>query len=277
MTGAVCIIPSRFASTRLPGKPLRLIGAKPLIRHVWDRARESRAFDRVIVSGLPRTVETAMRVLAETGQQIQLETWPELAEIRGGKLSGIPDDKLREAFTGAFEGVVPEQRRFLGGESVGELMDRIHPAIARLLADASWDTALLVLHGGVNRATPLLLHNYALLRPRPAPAGAGFGPWLEPAMLTFQVPQNVWLAVGELLMKRLGQLLTDLAVQRAASHPGAGPIQIIDSQGANLVLADEGSSGASGDWANEIHPSRDGYAKVAARWAQALDALPDDA
>jgi broad specificity phosphatase PhoE len=109
-------------------------------------------FDRVIVSGLPRTVETAMRVLAETGQPIQLETWPELAEIRGGKLSGIPDDKLREAFTGVFEGMVPEQRRFLGGESVGELMDRVHPAIARLLADGSWDTVLLVLHGGVNRA-----------------------------------------------------------------------------------------------------------------------------
>ena len=159
---------------------------------------------------------------------------------------------------------------------------------ASYLSDEGWQTfstylgavldGLLDLRdGGVNRATPLLLHNYALLRPRPAPAGAGFGPWLEPAMLTFQVPQNVWLAVGELLMKRLGQLLTDLAVQRAASHPGAGPIQIIDSQGANLVLADEGSSGASGDWANEIHPSRDGYAKVAARWAQALDALPDDA
>jgi probable phosphoglycerate mutase len=91
-------------------------------------------------------------VLDETGQQIALETWPELAEIRGGKLSGIPDDKLREAFTGAFEGVVPEQRRFLGGESVGELMDRVHPTIARLLADETWDTVLLVLHGGVNRA-----------------------------------------------------------------------------------------------------------------------------
>jgi len=115
-------------------------------------AADGISFDRVIVSGLPRTVETALRVLAETGQQAALETWPELAEIRGGKLSGIPDDKLREAFTGAFEGVVPEQRRFLGGESVGELMDRIHPAIARLLADDSWDTVLLVLHGGVNRA-----------------------------------------------------------------------------------------------------------------------------
>ena len=109
-------------------------------------------FDRVIVSGLPRTVETAMRVLAETGQQIQLESWPELAEIRGGKLSGIPDDQLRDAFTGAFEGMVAEERRFLGGESVGELMDRIHPAIGRLLSDDGWDTVLLVLHGGVNRA-----------------------------------------------------------------------------------------------------------------------------
>jgi probable phosphoglycerate mutase len=115
-------------------------------------AADGIAFDRVIVSGLPRTVETAMRVLAETGQRIQLETWPELAEIRGGKLAGIPDEQLREAFTGAFEGMVSEQRRFLGGESVGELMDRIHPAIANLLSDSSWDTVLLVLHGGVNRA-----------------------------------------------------------------------------------------------------------------------------
>ncbi len=43
-------------------------------------------FDRVIVSGLPRTVQTAQHVLAETGQQIELETWPELEELKGGKL-----------------------------------------------------------------------------------------------------------------------------------------------------------------------------------------------
>ena len=109
-------------------------------------------FDRVIVSGLPRTVETADCVLAETGQKIELEEWPELAEIRGGKLAGIADADLKEAFTGAFEGVAPEGRRFLGGESIGELMDRVHPCIGRLRADKSWDTVLLVLHGGVNRA-----------------------------------------------------------------------------------------------------------------------------
>lgn len=109
-------------------------------------------FDRVIVSGLPRTVETAQGVLAQTGQEIALEVWPELVEIRGGKLASIADADLQEAFTGAFEGVVPEHRRFLNGESIGELMDRVHPALDRLRQDGDWDTALLVLHGGVNRA-----------------------------------------------------------------------------------------------------------------------------
>ncbi|HEX8884700.1 MAG TPA: histidine phosphatase family protein [Noviherbaspirillum sp.] len=109
-------------------------------------------FDRVIVSGLPRTVETAQGVLAQTGQDIALEIWPELVEIRGGKLASIADADLQEAFTGAFEGVVPEHRRFLNGESIGELMDRVHPALDRLRQDSGWDTALMVLHGGVNRA-----------------------------------------------------------------------------------------------------------------------------
>lgn len=109
-------------------------------------------FDRVIVSGLPRTVETARRVLAASGQDIEPEVWPDLHEIRGGRLSAIPTDELRRAFTGAFEGVVDEGQRFLGGESVGAMMDRVHPAIARLRSQRDWDTVLLVLHGGVNCA-----------------------------------------------------------------------------------------------------------------------------
>jgi len=32
------------------------------------------------------------------------------------------------------------------------LLDRVHPALDRLLLDPSWDCALLVLHGGVNCA-----------------------------------------------------------------------------------------------------------------------------
>jgi broad specificity phosphatase PhoE len=119
-------------------------------------------FDRVIVSGLPRTVETATRVLAETGQRIDLERWSDLEELRGGKLSAIPDESLKDAFVGAFDGLVPEDRQFLGGETIGQLMDRVHPCIDRLREDKSWDTVLLVLHGGVNRA----ILSYALTNQR---------------------------------------------------------------------------------------------------------------
>ncbi|HEX7642683.1 MAG TPA: histidine phosphatase family protein [Burkholderiaceae bacterium] len=115
-------------------------------------AQQGLRFDRVIVSGLPRTVETATLALRQTGQQIDLELWPEWEELRGGKLASIPDAELQRAFTGAFEGVVQEDARFLGGETIGQLMDRVLPPLQRLREDQSWDTALLVLHGGVNRA-----------------------------------------------------------------------------------------------------------------------------
>jgi len=115
-------------------------------------AHKQTRFDRVIVSGLPRTVETAQAVLAETGQQIELEIWPQWEELRGGKLSAISDAELKDAFVGAFEGVVAEDKRFLGGEAIGQFMDRIHPGILQLRADPDWDCVLLVLHGGVNRA-----------------------------------------------------------------------------------------------------------------------------
>mgnify|MGYP005826173603 CR=1 FL=1 len=43
------IIPARFASSRLPGKPLMDIAGKPMIQHVWERAKESDA-SRVVIA-----------------------------------------------------------------------------------------------------------------------------------------------------------------------------------------------------------------------------------
>ncbi len=106
------------------------------------------SFDRVIASGLPRTMETA--ALAAPGHDV--EAWPDLREIQGDTLSSIPPDELEAAFVHAFRGVVPNEKRFLGGETIGELFDRVVPALDRLLADDTWDTVLLVLHGAVNRA-----------------------------------------------------------------------------------------------------------------------------
>ena len=46
----VAIIPVRYASTRLPGKPLALIGGKPMIQHVYENTRKTPGLSRVIVA-----------------------------------------------------------------------------------------------------------------------------------------------------------------------------------------------------------------------------------
>lgn len=44
----IAIIPARYASTRFPGKPLAMLGGKPIIQRVCEQARA--VFDRVLVA-----------------------------------------------------------------------------------------------------------------------------------------------------------------------------------------------------------------------------------
>ncbi len=46
----VALIPARFASTRFPGKPLASLKGKPIIQHVYERARQSELLEEVIVA-----------------------------------------------------------------------------------------------------------------------------------------------------------------------------------------------------------------------------------
>jgi probable phosphoglycerate mutase len=103
------------------------------------------ALDLVVTSDLPRTAETAAIVAPEH----EVERWSDFAEWRGGRLDALPPEELEPLFVGALR-VTDESARFLGGESLGEALDRIHPALDRLVA-REWDTALAVFHGGVNR------------------------------------------------------------------------------------------------------------------------------
>ncbi len=105
-------------------------------------------FDRVITSGLPRTVDTARAVAPD----LEIEAVVGLREIESGELRGLDPGVVQEMMTAAFRGVVPNDTQFLGGETIGELFDRVIPEIDALLADDGWDVALLVLHGAVNRA-----------------------------------------------------------------------------------------------------------------------------
>ena len=105
-------------------------------------------FDRVIVSGLPRTVETA--AIVAPGREPEI--WPDLRELEGGRLEDLPEDLLEALFVKAFDGVIPEEAQFLGGETIGALFDRVLPAVERIVATDDWDVLLAVLHGAVNRA-----------------------------------------------------------------------------------------------------------------------------
>jgi broad specificity phosphatase PhoE len=135
------------------GRPLDPV-AVPLTTEGREQARAARElvdgieFDRVITSGLRRTVETAAIVAPD----LEPEEWPELREIESGRLADIPEDELERAFLDAWRDVVPEETPFLGGETIASLLDRVLPAVERLLADPEWDVVLAVLHGAVNRA-----------------------------------------------------------------------------------------------------------------------------
>jgi 3-deoxy-manno-octulosonate cytidylyltransferase (CMP-KDO synthetase) len=44
------VIPARYASTRFPGKPLALIGGRPLLQHVVERCRKAKFLTKVVVA-----------------------------------------------------------------------------------------------------------------------------------------------------------------------------------------------------------------------------------
>lgn len=46
----ICVIPARYSSTRLPGKPLAMIAGKPMIQHVYERALQAKLPGKVIVA-----------------------------------------------------------------------------------------------------------------------------------------------------------------------------------------------------------------------------------
>ena len=46
----IVVIPARYASTRLPGKPLAEIAGKPLIQWVYERASSSALKDEIVIA-----------------------------------------------------------------------------------------------------------------------------------------------------------------------------------------------------------------------------------
>lgn len=54
------VIPARYAAARFPGKPLAEIAGKPMIQHVFERAKKSQLAARVLVATEDERIKTAV-------------------------------------------------------------------------------------------------------------------------------------------------------------------------------------------------------------------------
>jgi 3-deoxy-manno-octulosonate cytidylyltransferase (CMP-KDO synthetase) len=59
--GSIAIIPARFQSSRLPGKPLKVIAGRTLIEHVYRRVEQVRGLDRILVATDDGRIAEAVR------------------------------------------------------------------------------------------------------------------------------------------------------------------------------------------------------------------------
>ncbi|MGI9274710.1 MAG: 3-deoxy-manno-octulosonate cytidylyltransferase [Endozoicomonas sp.] len=88
------VIPARFSSSRLPGKPLADIGGKPMIQHVYERACESRAARVIIATDDERILKVVQGFAAEAcmtlpGHPSGTDRLQEVA-----RLYGMADDEV---------------------------------------------------------------------------------------------------------------------------------------------------------------------------------------
>lgn len=62
----LAVIPARYGATRFPGKPLHMLWGKPMLQHVWERARAAPGIDRLaIATDDPRIASVARDFGAE--------------------------------------------------------------------------------------------------------------------------------------------------------------------------------------------------------------------
>ena len=110
----IIIIPARWESTRLPGKPLAMIGDKPMIQHTWERACESNADEVIIACDSKIVYDTA----TEFGAQV---IWTPDAETGTERVIGV--QKIKNAdFVINVQGDEP----FVNPEDINEVIKIVH-------------------------------------------------------------------------------------------------------------------------------------------------------
>ena len=143
----VAIIPARFSSTRLPGKPLALIGGTPMVEHVYNRARAASTIDAVLVATdderIARVVDAFGGVAVMTGSHHATGT-DRLAEVARALESDIVVNVQGDEPAMAPEAIDLAVRRLLthtGDElathrkQTSDPGDLVNPAVVKIVVD----------------------------------------------------------------------------------------------------------------------------------------------
>lgn len=136
--------------------------------------------------------------------------------------------------------------------SLGWLLDKVgnsYVALIDQVIGATWRAA------SATGATRIILHNYDYAPVTGAGLfGPGSSPWLLPAFAAAKVPP----ALRDPCIVILIDAFTELLAGLAARYPG------------RVVMVDSRNTLAREDWANELHPTPSGFARIAERWLQVL-------
>jgi len=199
--------------------------------------------------------------LAHAGDALQqMLSLPQRTEIalrlKHGQDRGMPFDAL--LFSGGGNDIIGEFHRWLlpftPGASAPALIDTASlTGMLTVLKRGYRD--LSAIRDGASPATTIFVHGYDYAQPTGKGVVCGFGPWLRPALEARGIvdPQLQAAVVKEVLVQ-YSSMLRELA----AALP---KFVYIETQG----LLNPGR-----DWDNEIHPTPDGFEKLAVAFKNAL-------
>jgi len=111
-------------------------------------------------------------------------------------------------------------------------------------------------------ARPIVTHTYDYATPRNSPAEfisiSLLGPWLYSSLIDASIDKNWWNPISFYLTDQLA-----LGIRQLAEGDDRIPnFYVIDTRN-TLKRSSLDSTGKDGDWLNEIHPSKEGYEKIA--------------
>lgn len=147
MKKVIGIIPARYSSTRLPGKPLVMIHGKPMIQHVYERVKKASLLSDVYVATDDIRIEDCVNKFG--GKVIMTATYHEsgtdrLAEavqhIKGDIIVNIQGDEPLiepEMINQAVNPLLEDKKIYMSTlvKKIDDPADLFNPSIAKVILD----------------------------------------------------------------------------------------------------------------------------------------------